>query len=59
MHAHRERFKGAEQAAYDRGWLDGEQDAKGENLASGFFHGAITGVALALVVCLAIWRWWL
>jgi hypothetical protein len=55
---HRHRFSGAELAAYDRGWLDGDQDAKGENLLAGFFHGAIWGAALALLICVGAWRFW-
>jgi len=55
---HRADYQGAEQRAYDRGWLDGDDDAKNENMRSGFFHGLIFGAMFVATIATAIHIWW-
>lgn len=55
---HRSDFEGAEQLAYDRGWLDGCNDAGHENLVAGTWHGLVVGAALAATIATAIHLWW-
>jgi hypothetical protein len=50
MMQHRDRFAGPELGAYERGWLDGDQDAKAENLWAGFWHGALWGVGVGVLI---------